>query len=92
MREGLTEDEIDAVQRGEAAEEFDRVVLTAADELLDKTQLSDTTWSALSQRLDERQRMDFIFTVGCYAMLAAALNTFGVEVEEDFAARHKKEG
>jgi len=36
----------------------------------------------LSERLDHRQRMDYIFTVGCYATLAMAFNTFGVEVEQ----------
>lgn len=89
-REGLSEDEIAGVQRGEAADDFDRTVVSAVDELFDKTRLSDATWSALSERLDERQRMDFVFTVGCYNALAMAFNTFGVEVEEDFAAEHKK--
>ena len=92
MREGLTEDEIDAVQRGEADDDFDRIVLAGVDELFDKSELSDATWSALSERFDERQRMDFVFTVGCYTALAMAFNTFGVELEKDFVAAHEKEG
>jgi AhpD family alkylhydroperoxidase len=88
---GLSEDEIAGIQRGEAADEFDRTLLGAVDELFDKYELSDATWSALSERFDERQRMDFIFTVGCYSALAMALNTFGVEVEKDHAAKHEKE-
>jgi 4-carboxymuconolactone decarboxylase len=79
--EGITDDQIAAVRRGEAADEFDRVVLTAVDELEDKSQLSDQTWAALGERLNDQQRMDFIFTVGCYALLAMAFNTFGVELE-----------
>ncbi len=91
LREGLTEDEIDGVRRGHAADEFDRIVLTGVDELFDKTELSDATWSALGERFDERQRMDFVFTVGCYTALAMALNTFGVEVEKDHRSRDKTE-
>ncbi len=32
-----------------------------------------------SEHLDEHQRMDLVFTIGCYGALAMAINTFGVE-------------
>jgi 4-carboxymuconolactone decarboxylase len=83
LREGLTEDEIAGVQRGEAVDEFDRTVLTGVDELMDSYELSDETWSALSERLDERQRMDFVFTIGCYITVAMALKTFGIELDQE---------
>ncbi|WP_322860982.1 carboxymuconolactone decarboxylase family protein [Mycobacterium europaeum] len=79
--EGMTDDEIAAVQQGRPADEFDRVVIAGVDELEEKSQLSDQTWAALGVRLDDRQRMDFVFTVGCYALLAMAFNTFGVQLE-----------
>jgi AhpD family alkylhydroperoxidase len=82
--EGISDDEIAAVRRGPdawAAEAFERAVITGVDELDEKSQLSDATWVALGERLDDRQRMDYIFTVGCYTMLAMAFNTFGVELE-----------
>src|ERR1700739_2718506 len=91
LRAGLTEGDIDGVRCGEAADEFDRTVLAGVDELFDKSELSDATWSALSERFDGRQRMDFVFTVGCYSALAMALNTFGVELEKDFLSRDRKE-
>ncbi len=78
---GLRDDEIAAVRRGDAAGEFERAVLTGVDELDEKSQLSDETWAALGERLNERQRMDFVFTVGCYTLLAMAFNTFGVQLE-----------
>jgi alkylhydroperoxidase family enzyme len=78
---GLTLDEIDAVTRGEADDDFERLVLAAVDELDDKSELSDETWAALSEQLDEKQRMDLVFTVGGYVLLAMALNTFGVQPE-----------
>ncbi len=89
-REGITDDEIAAVRRGpdswtgeEIGDEFERAVLTGVDELDEKSQLSDETWATLGERLDDRQRMDYVFTVGSYTMLAMALNTFGVELEQE---------
>jgi len=84
--EGISDDEIAAVRLfgdGSAGDfdAFERAVLTGVDELDEKSQLSDETWAALGDRLDDRQRMDYVFTVGCYSMLAMAFNTFGVEVE-----------
>ncbi|MCV7078981.1 carboxymuconolactone decarboxylase family protein [Mycobacterium szulgai] len=84
-RAGVSDEEIDAVRRPGVADspfdEFDRSVIAGVDELDEKSELSDETWAALGERLDERQRMDYIFTVGCYTLLAMAFNTFGVEVE-----------
>ncbi|MGV0874767.1 carboxymuconolactone decarboxylase family protein [Mycolicibacterium sp. XJ879] len=75
---GLTEDVIAGIERGEADDELDRAVLYAVDELEDASEISDATWTTLSEHLDERQRMDLVFTIGCYGALAMAINTFGV--------------
>jgi 4-carboxymuconolactone decarboxylase len=80
---GLTDDVIDGIQRGEATDDFDSAVLHAVDELEDKSIISDSTWAALSEHLDERQRMDLVFTIGCYGALAMAINTFGVEPDQE---------
>ncbi|EUA30409.1 carboxymuconolactone decarboxylase family protein [Mycobacterium xenopi 4042] len=82
-RVGLSDDDIAATRSGAAPDEFDRAVLLAVDQLDEKTNLSDSTWATLCERLDERQRMDLIFTIGGYTALAMALNTFGVEVEQE---------
>lgn len=79
--EGITDDQIAALQRGEAADTFDQAVITGVDELDEKSELSDQTWAALGERLNDQQRMDFVFTVGCYALLAMAFNTFGIQLE-----------
>ena len=80
---GLTDDVIDGIQRGEASDDLDRAVLNAVDELTDQSIVSDATWAALSEHLDERQRMDLVFTIGCYGALAMAINTFGVEPDQE---------
>ena len=80
---GLSDDVIEGIQRGEAIDELDSSVLHAVDELEDKSIVSDSTWAALSEHLDERQRMDLVFTIGCYGALAMAINTFGVEPDQE---------
>ncbi len=80
---GLSSDVIDGIQRGDAVDELDRAVLAAVDELEDESQVSDATWATLSEHLDERQRMDLVFTIGCYGALAMAINTFGVEPDSE---------
>jgi AhpD family alkylhydroperoxidase len=87
-RAGLSDDEIAAVRRAGAGsagdfEAFERAVLTGVDELDEKSRLSDETWAALGERLNDQQRMDYVFTVGCYTLLAMAFNTFGVQLEQD---------
>ena len=80
---GFSEADIAAAQTGETNDEFDRAVFTAVDELDEKSNVSDQTWATLGERLDERQRMDFVFTVGGYIALAMAINTFGVQLENE---------
>jgi AhpD family alkylhydroperoxidase len=81
--EGLTDADVEAIKRGEANDELDRLVVKATDELEDESNLTDETWAALGEHLTERQRMDFVFTVGSYGMLAMAFNTFGVQLENE---------
>jgi 4-carboxymuconolactone decarboxylase len=80
---GLTDADIDGIQRGEAADHLDRAILHAVDELQDTSVVSDETWAILTEHLDERQRMDLVFTIGCYGALAMAINTFGVETDQE---------
>jgi 4-carboxymuconolactone decarboxylase len=80
---GLTGADIEAAQAGHSDDAFDSALLRAVDELDEKSNVSDDTWAVLGERLDERQRMDLVFTTGNYIALAMALNTFGVEVEDD---------
>lgn len=89
--EGITDDQIAAVQDGATTDDdvldaFDRAVIAGVDELEENSQLSDRIWAVLGERLNDQQRMDFVFTVGCYALLAMAFNTFGVQLEHTATA------
>jgi alkylhydroperoxidase family enzyme len=61
---------------------FEATLLRAADELLDDAMLSDATWRALGEGYDSRQRLDLIFTVGQYNLVAMALNSLGVQLDD----------
>lgn len=80
---GLTRPEIEAALAGTAEDEFENRLLSAVDELHQNAALSEQTWTALGEHLSEQQRMDFIFTVGGYGLLAMAYNTFGIEFESE---------
>ncbi len=93
-RAGITADEIGRIPDGPGAPGWsavDRALLTATDELVGDGAVSDETWTALSGEFTEQQLMDIVFTVGCYAMLATALRSFGVQPEaglEPFLPEH----
>lgn len=82
-RAGLTDAEIDGVHAGAPADETDRLVVNAVDELHDRDAVTDATWHALGRVFDDRQRMDLVFTVGCYDLLATAVNTFEIQDEDE---------
>jgi 4-carboxymuconolactone decarboxylase len=84
QREGLTMAEIERIAQGADAAGWkpeEAALLRAADELHSDTCLSDATWAALGARYETAQIMDIVFTVGAYAMLAMALNSFGVRLD-----------
>lgn len=79
---GLSDDDIAAAVAEYSGEGVGDPALRAVDELLNGFRVSDHTWTALADHLDERQRMDLIFTIGGYTALAAGINTFGVQPED----------
>jgi 4-carboxymuconolactone decarboxylase len=83
-RAGLGEAEIARVAEGAEAAGWtahEAALLRAVDELSRDARISEASWQALSLRLSEAQMMDLIFTVGAYAMLAMALNSFGTPLD-----------
>ena len=60
----------------------DRALLAACDELHADQCITDTTWASLSERWNEHQLLDLVFTVGQYTLVSMALNTLGVELDE----------
>lgn len=82
---GLTDDDFERIAVGPDAEGLgtvERTLLAAADELFYDTILHDETWEALAHRYTEEQIIELTFTVGEYTMIAMALNSAGVQLEE----------
>jgi alkylhydroperoxidase family enzyme len=83
---GVGPDEVARVRAGPEAPEWsdvERALLRAADELLIDALISDATWTLLAGVLEERELMDVVFTVGAYDVLAMALRTFAVPLDDD---------
>jgi alkylhydroperoxidase family enzyme len=92
---GLKREDVEAIKVGPSSphwSKLDRAVVTATDELIANSEMSDATWNTLSAELDQKQLMDLMFTVGCYTMLAMTLNTVKVEREEDLEQYAKEYG
>jgi 4-carboxymuconolactone decarboxylase len=79
---GLTPEQVAAVPDGAEAAvwtEPDRVLLRAADQLVDGHTVDDATWRRLAARFDERTLLELLFVAGGYACLAMVLNSVGLE-------------
>jgi alkylhydroperoxidase family enzyme len=61
----------------------ERALLRAVDELKADSRISEETWRELAARYSEQQLVDAVFTVGQYALISCALNSFGTELEPD---------
>jgi alkylhydroperoxidase family enzyme len=84
-RIGVTDDEVARIAEGAGAagwDPFDAWLLRAADELHDDQTLTDVTFAALSEKYDERQLLDLVFTVGQYHLVSMALNAMRVERDD----------
>jgi 4-carboxymuconolactone decarboxylase len=83
---GLTHADFDKCKAGPVAGSTadDDVLLRAVDELMDDHFISDATWAQLAKRLSQQQLMDLVFAVGQYNMVSMALNSFGVQLEDEY--------
>ena len=84
LRAGLTANDLDRITKGPDASgwnAFDAALLRAADELHRDQFVSDATWKTLSERYNEKQLLDTLFTVGDYTMVAMYLNSVGAQLE-----------
>jgi AhpD family alkylhydroperoxidase len=81
-RAGLDAEQIERARLGpEAAGWTPRQValLRAADELHADRDITDATWSALREHLDDRNAIELCLLVGHYEMLAMTINALGIQ-------------
>src|SRR3546814_14795630 len=82
LRLGLVPDDFAAIRRGPEAPHWSpaaRPILATINELRDHAALGDASWAALRGVPDERQALDFLFTVGTYLSLAMVFNTLPID-------------
>lgn len=72
--------------------DFERAIVRATDELVEHRRLSDESWAALSVTWSSRQMLDFLFTVGCYVMLAGVMNGVHMQREPELLALAERYG
>ena len=83
---GLTDSDISAIKEGHQASNWDDIealLIKATDELHQDAFVSDATWNGLEKSYSQEQLMDLVFTVGQYNLVSMALNSFGVQAEDD---------
>jgi alkylhydroperoxidase family enzyme len=81
---GLTRTEVDRIPFGAEAEgwaAFDRILLTAADQLYRHHTVADSVWNALSERYSGDQLVELAMLVGQYVMVGTFLLTLGIQPE-----------
>ena len=85
MKAGFTDDEVRAIADDPEAlaglSDWDRLLLRGTDELRDGQDLSEETWQALAERYDDRQLLDFVFTVCQYVTMAAVFKSVGLALD-----------
>lgn len=62
---------------------FERVVIRATEELVNDRKISDASWSALTEKWNNQQMLDFLFTVGAYVTVAGVMRSTGVQRNPD---------
>jgi len=86
LRAGLTEEELQRIQQGPDAPGWDPLdadLLRAVDELHRRARIGPVTWERLAAHFNTTQLLDLVFLVGCYEMLAMAINSFDTPLEPD---------
>jgi alkylhydroperoxidase family enzyme len=91
-RGGVTGDEIERVKQGPGGGwgETDAALLQAADDLFERSVVSDSTWAALAAKYSTVQMMDVVFTIGQYNLVSWALNSFGVPLDDYLPGAREK--
>jgi 4-carboxymuconolactone decarboxylase len=87
-RAGLTDEEIERVQRGPDAlgwDPLDADLVRATDELHVHARIQQPTWDRLAAHFNTAQLMDLVFLIGCYDVLAMAIQTFQSQLEPGVA-------
>jgi 4-carboxymuconolactone decarboxylase len=83
-RAGLTDEEISRMEQGPEAPGWsaeDADLLRATDDLCAHARITKATWTRLAATFNTQQMLDLVFVIGCYEVLAMAMNSFNAQLE-----------
>lgn len=86
LRNGLSGDDFPPIKAGAQSSYWtdeEKHILHATEQMMENNDIDDATWACLSQFLETRQILDFLFTVGAYALLSVVCNAIRIEREPD---------
>jgi alkylhydroperoxidase family enzyme len=92
---GLTDEMYGPIQRGPDDPyftAFEAAVMRATEDLVTEHKVGEANWKALAAEWNEQQLLDFLFTVGCYTMVAGVMRSTGVQRDEDLLELADKYG
>jgi alkylhydroperoxidase family enzyme len=92
---GLSDDMYGPIQRGADDPYFtpiEATVIRATEDLVNDRKISDANWNLLMAQWNEKQMLDFLFTVGCYVMVAGVMRSTGAERQDDLLELAEKYG
>jgi alkylhydroperoxidase family enzyme len=95
MVSDLADAEIEATSRDLEPEQWpplELALLRACDETRLHGAIQGPTWRLLSKGLGQRELLDVVFTIGQYALIATALNSLHVQLDEGFHRPEWAEG
>jgi alkylhydroperoxidase family enzyme len=88
-RAGVLQADLERLTSGPDAEGWtaaEAAALRAADELVERHSIGDSTWTGLTAHFTTQQILDLIFLVGQYQLVASALNSLRVERDDGLDA------
>ena len=93
-RAGISDGEIERVKQGATGHwsSHDAALLQAADDLFEKSVISDSTWQTLTSTYSTQQMIDVVFTIGQYNLVSWALNSFGVPLDDYLPGARETKG
>jgi alkylhydroperoxidase family enzyme len=83
---GFTSEEIEAITADDLTihgwSELELALLRAADELHERSRISEPVWGRLAEDLDEPSLIEICYLVGNYHVVAFLLNSLGIQPEK----------
>ena len=93
LRTGVTSEQLEQIENWRGSDLFseqEKVILAFTEEVVKKSRPAPETFKAASDFLDNTSLVELTLSIGHWSMVANVLNTFQVDVEDDFLEANKE--